>query len=842
MASKLQIKLLVCLFGLQMVAPDHVLASDRADRELQFAQRQVVAVLEEYRQLGYEILYSRGVVRRQLKFLREPELGDPLARLTAALAELGLEVRQDGQQKLRIVQRAVDASTNAISGQVLDADTGKPLAGVLVEIEGLQLLTDDEGRFVLHRPDIRTVAFERDGYVPQTAELDRANGLSMEIKLAPAYSLEEMVVVSSRYAVADVKTRAHRVDQKLLNTLPSLGEDPIRITSYLPGMAGVGVSAKPYIRGGDQDELLVLFNNVELLEPFHLRDFQSIFSTFNPSTINQIDIYTGGFPIRYGDRMSGVMDIEPGTTRDDSRGEIGLSLLNVSGLLSGSIDDGRGDWVVSARRGNLDLVTKEVNSTVGDPSYSDGFSQLRYELSANTEMDVGALFYNDDIELSDFDEDGEMATSKYRNTYAWAQIRHAFDNRSEGWVLGYLGTIDHNREGILIDEDLDNGLATVDDDRAIELFTVNGSYSRRENENLSWQIGARLSYQQAEYRYRGLLERGVLAEFLGTELNEIRNYDLDPSGFSGGVYGSVRVRPRDALTIEAGLRWDFQAYDLGSRDDQLSPRVSMLWQVSDETHVRVSYGRFFQPEGIHELQVGDGIANFQRPQYADHAIVGLHHQLSESWGLRAEVYDKKIRDPKRRFENLFNNLVLLPELASDRVELRPSQARARGGELSLRYDGQHGNQAWLSVSYGKAEDKIAGEWQRRTWDQGTSLTSGYTYQSDRWRVALAIAWHDGWRTTPLPRQISEGVMPDVVRNSGRLKDYFTLDFEVSRRWSWPGHELELFLEVTNGLSRRNVGGIEYDVEEDEDLGLFSLEPQAETLMPLVPSLGIRWQF
>ena len=85
-------------------------------------------------------------------------------------------------------------------------------------------------------------------------------------------------------------------------------------------------------------------------------------------------------------------------------------------------------------------------------------------------------------------------------------------------------------------------------------------------------------------------------------------------------------------------------------------------------------------------------------------------------------------------------------------------------------------------------------------------------------------------------------MPTLHRNGDRLKEYFTLDFEISRNWSWPGHSLDLFLEVTNAFSRRNVGGIEYDVEEDEDLGLYLVEPQEETLLPLVPSLGLRWQF
>ena len=117
-------------------------------------------------------------------------------------------------------------------------------------------------------------------YLPKQVVTSSSAQALLEVALEPVMTLEEMVVVSSRYAVRDTRTRSQFIDLELLDSLPRLGEDPIRLTNYLPGMATVGVSAKPHIRGGSQDEVLVLFNNLELLEPFHLRDFQSIFFEF----------------------------------------------------------------------------------------------------------------------------------------------------------------------------------------------------------------------------------------------------------------------------------------------------------------------------------------------------------------------------------------------------------------------------------------------------------------------------------------------------------------------------------------------------------------------------------
>ncbi len=810
---------------------------------VEYDGRAVVDVLETLQSRGFKVLYSSGLVRPQMIFVGEPGPGSPISRLREALEQHSLTARVDADRMIRIV-RTVSSGLSQLTGVVADASTGEPLGGVKVTIGGTVTYTDTEGRFVIPVHQARSVRIDHSGYLPaQLTPLVQDEADILHIALAPDTRLEEVVVVSSRYAVGDAATRFYEIDQKLMSALPSLGEDPLRITSHLPGMASLGVSAKPHIRGGVQDELLVLFNDIELLEPFHLRDFRSVFSSFNPSVIDHIDIYTGGFPARYGDRMSGVMDIDP--VRDlnpveaSGRGELGLSLLNVSAVLRGSAAEGRGRWLASARRGTLDLVAKEINSDVGDPAYSDGFFQYRHEISPATELDVGAIVYTDDVELSDFDEDGEIATSGYRNRYGWVKLDHGFNENLAAEVTVYGGKVSHRRRGFLVDEDLDNGFASVDDRREVNLVGLQGHFEYNLSAEMYLEMGARLVHQRADYLYSGLLERGELAGLLGTEIEETRDFRIKPDGLSGGWFSSFRWRMQD-LSFEAGLRWDFQGYREGGNDTQFSPRLSMLWEMNDKTRWRASAGRFYQPEAIHELQVGDGVTIFQKPQYADHFILGVHHEMSSAWTLRAEMFQKIVRDPKSRYENLLNPLVLLPELASDRFLIEPERARTRGIETTLRYQNDANMHAWLTLSFGEAEDRIDSRWEPRTWDQGASVSAGVIYDGPKWTLAAALQWHEGWRTTDLPTRVAEDVQPLLQRNDARLKDYLTLDLEVSRTWRWKNQSLTAFLEVTNALARRNVGGIEYDIEEDGDD--FILLPQEETLLPLVPSLGLRWRF
>ncbi|MDA1075294.1 MAG: TonB-dependent receptor [Proteobacteria bacterium] len=305
--------------------------------------------------------------------------------------------------------------------------------------------------------------------------------------------IEELLVTSRYILKKSVAGTQHTLGADELNAIPELGDDALRAANHLPGVSTIGVSAKPHIRGGLQDEMLVLFNNVELLEPFHLKDFQSVFSGFNPSLIKSIDVYTGGFPARYGDRMSGVVEIFPADRPEGLGGELTLSLLTSAVAMYSTIAD-QGDWAVSARRGNLDLVTKQVNPTLGTPSYSDFYAQIRADVGARTDIEAGAIYYDDDIVLKDLtDLTGEIAESRYRNTYGWLQMHREWsDHVNSSTVLSY-GKIQHDRQGYLNDPEPEEGSGVLSDDRQFELLSLTHHTTIDTSADVAFEAGGRLS-------------------------------------------------------------------------------------------------------------------------------------------------------------------------------------------------------------------------------------------------------------------------------------------------------------------------------------------------------------
>src|SRR5262245_10667447 len=196
---------------------------------------------------------------------------------------------------------------------------------------------------------------------------------------ADASGVETLIVTGSRHVVPSGLggEAGTTVTSAEMNATPALGGDVMRVTNRLPCISIVGISAKPQIRGGVNDETLILMDGVELLDPFHLADFQSIFSSVDDRTVDTIDVYTGGFPARYGNRMSGVMAISTLAPDAPPRTELGLSLFSAFANTRGNNAAGDTSWLGSIRRGNLELLVDWIDKSDGSPKYDDAYARVR---------------------------------------------------------------------------------------------------------------------------------------------------------------------------------------------------------------------------------------------------------------------------------------------------------------------------------------------------------------------------------------------------------------------------------------------------------------------------------
>jgi hypothetical protein len=325
-----------------------------------------------------------------------------------------------------------------------------------------------------------------------------------------------------------------------------------------------------------------------------------------------------------------------------------------------------------------------------------------------------------------------------------------------------------------------------------------------------------------------------------------RNSTLSPGGESYSVYVSDRLRLSDRLVTDLGMRWDRQTYLPPGDDEQFSPRASVLYRVSARTDVRVSYGRFFQAEGLLDLQAEDGVLAFAPAQSAAHSIAGVEHRFANELALRVEVFRKWTHSARPRYENLFDPLELLPELRPGRVQVSPGRAEARGLEVFL--SGERPVAWWANYSLARAEDVIDGARVPRSWDQRHAFSAGVEWEAGAWMLNAAATAHSGWpvtlvmlETVPGPGGVPTTVAVAGERNAERLDWLRRLDFRASRTYAPKVGSLRFFAELTNVTNRDNPCCLGYDsvTLPGGEPGLAAEERHG---LPLTANVGLLWEF
>ncbi len=744
--------------------------------------RPLAELLESLNSRGYQILFSSDVVTDELLIPEEPDLNEPLDSLKALLAAHGL-----------VLQRG-PAST-----------------------------------WLVRKPE-----------TPDPRETTPAQDLPIP--------LPEIVVSASLHRLEYTQTGTQTyLDRELATRIPAAGEEAVRITSRLPGTASGGISTRSHIRGGEANEVLFLLDGLRLYEPFHLKDFQSVATIVNSNAIDGIDYYTGAYPARYGDRMSGVMNLSLRQPDNVTQTELALSFFNTSVLSMGSFGDGgEGDWLLAARRGNLDLIADVIDPDVGSPDYQDYLFHGAWVFGPRTQFSANFLASRDKLTLVDIDR-GEFADADYENRVLWLNWRADWSTRLHSETIVSASEISNRRSGTLALPQIVSG--RLDGSREFDAIGVKQDWTYSAAKNWMFRFGVEGRHQDARYRLvSSKLIESPFAAILDNAPSTVRNFDLSPEGAQYSAYIEARWQLRENLIVDAGLRWDHQNYTTASNDEQTSPRLSVLYRINERSEFRLGWGQFSQAQEINELQVSDGIDRFFPAQRAEHIVANLKHQLGQAIDIDISYYRKRFRAVRPRFENAFNSLTLLPELQFDRYRVDPISATAQGTEL-LVSEGDSGEQLfwWLGYAWSEARDRMPEGEVARSWDQTHTVKAGLSWRWGRWDLSAAGEVHTGWPKTLLVT--SSVTNPDgsidlrattTEPNTGRYSVFHTLDMRLSREFAVRRGDLTVFLEVSNLYDRANPCCTEYSLSPSAS-GPQLVAKEAYWL-PLVPSLGVVWRF
>lgn len=752
----------------------------------------LVEAIDTIRGEDFEIVYSSQLVKPWMRVRSTPADLAPLDALRAVLSEYSLELKRGPGNRWLIVGGTADASA------------------------------------VVQGPANESQAAAAPPSIPPP--------------------LEEIVIVSSQYLLFRHDGAGGQfLSGDEIRLMPHIADDAFRTFHRLPGVAANDFQAPFNLRGGAVDEVKVVLDGLELLEPYHMRTLFSPLSIIDPGIIDQAQLLSGGFTSNYGNQMSGVIDIASKRPTGERSHQLGVSFVNAFARSGGSFASGRGTYQVSGRRGFLDLVADAVTDEDEDinPRYSDIFASSRFAINESVEVAAHVLSASDDVRFVNTSEGKDLGETSSLN-YAWFTVDAAPTENVLLSSMIFTGSVETKEEGQQIDlpfEDITRLFA-----RDIGINGLQTDLSWKTSDTSILKMGLRYRHLSADFDYHIDSLRQTDLVNNGVPFTLARDIVTTREGEEYGAYAAVRFQALQTLAWELGLRWDSQTYTDVRDNSQLSPRINGYYLPGDRTEIRLGWGHFHQAHAIQDLDVQDGVTNYYPAQRAEHRIVGFKHRYKSGIELQLDAYEKRYSTLRPRFETVLDNFQFASESNIDRVRIEPDSARSRGVELTLHNRQSKAIDWWLNYTWSETTDVIDGVPVARSWDQRHAVTGNLIWRGGRWSLSVLARYHSGWPRTPLlvlPNFNNQGdfigAESDLSqRNSRSFDDYSRVDVRLSRTVDLAKSKLEFYLEIFNILDTKNQCCI-----PDHEVHIapsFLASPNFDEFLPLFPSFGFVWTF
>ena len=611
----------------------------------------------------------------------------------------------------------------------------------------------------------------------------------------PDEPMDEVSVYASRYAIDGGVAEPRELSPTDIERVPGSHDDALRALHSLPGLAS-NASGRPYIRGSLSEDVLVRYDGIPLLDPFHLKNFQSLISAIDPAGIERIEVFSGGFPVRYGTRSGGVIDVTAPSYASGHEYRASASLISAGVSSIGKAERWPVEWLGAIRHSTLDMLDP-VEDGFGKPEFSDSLGRVRWTTEQGA-WTVGWLLLDDRLELGALDDE-EEATARYRDEYVWLTRDHSFSEAWRARASVVVTSAQRGREGTLRRP----GVATgeLDEARSFNGLDFSNDWTYRRSDSSTYTFGAGLAATRADYRYTRHSEFSPeVAALFGRGLTEDLQLAVRPEIVTYALYAANR-RKWSHFEAELGLRLDAQHYDGQGEGNhtQVSPRLNLRYDFADQWRLYGSIGRFTQAQRVEEWRVEEAQQTPDPSKVSIHSIVGLEYDSPAGARIGLEVYSKRWTIASPYFDNLLDPFALLPDLTPDRVRLAPNHSEAVGFELSANKPFSEALTGWATLAWSRVADQFDAADVLRSWDQPLSVNAGLAWKGSSASVSALAGWHRGWPTTGIDLA-TETLGP---RNEERWSDYYSLDLRGSWTWDFASGDLSAVVELTNATNRGN---------------------------------------
>lgn len=657
---------------------------------------------------------------------------------------------------------AQDASF--IEGKIIDKETKDPLPAY-ISVEGAETgcTADYDGHFKLNlkladaKQKIKLIVWLI-GYKKKGVEAKVGEYLSIELELEPLPSHE--IVVTAESMVTDEKSqKALTMNKMEVYSLPGTAADPIYASQILPGVNSMPDASNMLIRGGATDEVAYFFDGIEIEHPFLSESLhESYFSIFDNQVIENFSVSTSGFHPKFGDALSGVMNIAAKENIFRSEGGLGISVLGLNSYAGLPIKK-LGSFVGSYDRGHSWLMTKINNRDESQFETEHAFAKTNLTLSKSNNLRLLGLFDEYDFTHKD-----------------------GFTLNSKNLIAG-ISWMSVLRKNLVTNLTLSRSKYEVS-------YKVQDEFQKNVNDNVF----------QARFDLALDLESHYIE--LGADLQD-REIDVSLLGESSesyctqgtrlGMYFNDKFRVSGNLYLNLGGR--VSSLSLNSNKLNLDPRISAAYLITKNDTLRFSTGTYHQFGDYFILKENNDL----KPKNAQHYSLS-YDRIIEDMDLRMTLYTKQYR-------NLFLN--------EEGAVTNGGYGYARGAEFFMKKKEKKYDAIFVyNFLKSKRKETDVLFLARSPYEIDHSLTAIFRLKFNKGSIGIRYSYASGLPFTPLAgrewEEVNQAYFPIWGEPySRRFPSYQRMDINGSKTFYLQKRMAVFYFGLTNVLNNRNVLSYEY---------------------------------
>ncbi|GAB1307472.1 TonB-dependent receptor [Urechidicola sp. KH5] len=779
------------------------------------------------------------------------------------------------------------AQKGAISGRVFNEINNAPIpfANIIIENTSLGTTSDSDGNYIIENLDPGTynvyasfvgykkvIKYEIIVFAAKTTNLNFA----LEEDAALLDEIELQASPFNRQLESPVSKNTIGASEIYRN--PGGNRDISKVIQVLPGVATtVSFRNDIIVRGGAPNENRFYLDGIEVPNINHFATQGASggpVGMINVNLIKNVDFYAGAFPANRGNTMSSLMEFEQITGNSEKlSGTFNIGSSDVGVTLDGPTGE-NSSFILSARRSYLQFLFKALKIPFL-PTYNDFQYKHDFRLNDKNELTIIGLGAIDEFEINEDVNDGVTDKDDInRNNYILANIpinnqwnytvgahwKHYSENSNQSLIVSRNHLNNQAYKYLNNDESPENLLYDYESQEIENKIRFEHTY-RSSN---GWKINAGTGLEFVKYTNSTFFKKEINEEV------EILDFDSEIDFSKYAFFGqATKSFLNDKLSASFGLRTDFNNYsnDMSNPLEQLSPRISLSYALSEKWSLGFNTGRYYQLPAYTVMGYRDNNGNLVNKEndityiQSDHIVAGASFSPSFFSKITVEGFYKKYKN----YPFLLNDEISLANLGGDFgvIGNEPANSTSRGRSYGFELMAQQklSNTIYGIISYtfvvSEFQDKY-GEYVPSSWDNGhiLNIVAGKKLAKN-WEVGAKFRLLGGAPYTPYDIELSSqkeiwdvtqrGINDWDLLNTERTGILHQMDVRVDKTWNFSKWSLNAYIDIQNlynsktdvppylDVRRDDMGNPIEDPNNPNAYDTYLIEDESGTVLP---SIGI----